>query len=213
MTKECSKMQRSWIAFESNVNPKSIAIPISDPPRDIDGDILAYGLMASSRPPFTVYASFLDPQGDESDLNMLKGAGQLRYVDERYVFSTLEKLESPNSNGTKIDIRPSTCDLKGSGRFELPLDFQLVEQSFVGSFEINSRGEYIFKGKAPRTGRDAAESGDFELEQYIHLRLLNDGILMTPFHNMALMCPDTTAADVDAHTKAFRAMCAELVKP
>ena len=146
MTKECSKMQRSWIAFESNVNPKSIAIPISDPPRDIDGDILAYGLMASSRPPFTVYASFLDPQGDESDLNMLKGAGQLRYVDERYVFSTLEKLESPNSNGTKIDIRPSTCDLKGSGRFELPLDFQLVEQSFVGSFEINSRGEYIFKG-------------------------------------------------------------------
>jgi len=28
---------------------------------------------------------------------------------------------------------------------------------------------------------------------------------------MALMCPDTTSADVDAHTKAFNAMCAELV--
>jgi len=27
------------------------------------------------------------------------------------------------------------------------------------------------------------------------------------------MCPDTTAADVDAHTKAFHAMCAELVSP
>jgi glutamate-1-semialdehyde 2,1-aminomutase len=76
---------------------------------------------------------------------------------------------------------------------------------------LGARGEYIFKGKAPRTGRDAAESGNFELEQYIHLRLLNDGFLLTPFHNMALMSPATTAADVDAHTAAFRAMCADLV--
>ena len=75
---------------------------------------------------------------------------------------------------------------------------------------LGARGEYIFKGKAPRTGKEAADSGDFTLEQYIHLRLLNDGFLLTPFHNMALMCPDTTAADVDAHTAAFRAMCADL---
>jgi glutamate-1-semialdehyde 2,1-aminomutase len=76
---------------------------------------------------------------------------------------------------------------------------------------LGARGEYIFKGKAPRTGKEAADSGDFALEQYIHLRLLNDGFLLTPFHNMALMCPDTTDADVDAHTAAFRAMCADLV--
>ena len=77
---------------------------------------------------------------------------------------------------------------------------------------LGARGEYIFKGKAPRTGREAAESGDFALEQYIHLRLLNDGFLLTPFHNMALMCPDTTAAEVDAHTAAFRAMCEDLTR-
>jgi glutamate-1-semialdehyde 2,1-aminomutase len=77
---------------------------------------------------------------------------------------------------------------------------------------LGARGEYIFRGKAPRTGREAAESGDFALEQYIHLRLLNDGFLLTPFHNMALMCPDTTAADVDAHTAAFRAMCEDLTR-
>jgi glutamate-1-semialdehyde 2,1-aminomutase len=76
---------------------------------------------------------------------------------------------------------------------------------------LGARGEYIFKGNAPRTGKEAADSGDFALEQYIHLRLLNDGFLLTPFHNMALMCPDTTEADVDAHTAAFRAMCADLV--
>jgi len=76
---------------------------------------------------------------------------------------------------------------------------------------LGARGEYMFLDRAPRTGREAADAGDWELEQYIHLRMLNDGFLITPFHNMALMSPTTTQSDVDAHTAAFRAMCADLV--
>lgn len=76
---------------------------------------------------------------------------------------------------------------------------------------LGARGEYIFQVTPPRTGREAADAGDFELEQYIHLRLLNDGFLLTPFHNMALMSPATTSEDVEAHTQAFRKVCAELV--
>ena len=77
---------------------------------------------------------------------------------------------------------------------------------------LGARGEYLFAKSAPRTGREASDAGDFELEQYIHLRMLNDGFLITPFHNMALMSPATTAADVDAHTVVFRTMCAELTQ-
>jgi glutamate-1-semialdehyde 2,1-aminomutase len=77
---------------------------------------------------------------------------------------------------------------------------------------LGARGEYLFQKSAPKTGGEAARAGDFELEQYIHLRLLNDGILLTPFHNMALMSPYTSRSDVEAHTAAFRAMCQELVQ-
>jgi len=77
---------------------------------------------------------------------------------------------------------------------------------------LGARGEYLFAKSAPRTGREASDAGDFELEQYIHLRMLNDGFLITPFHNMALMSPATTAEDVDAHSVAFRTMCAELTQ-
>jgi glutamate-1-semialdehyde 2,1-aminomutase len=76
---------------------------------------------------------------------------------------------------------------------------------------LGARAEYMFSAKSPTTGREAADAGDFELEQYIHLRMLNDGFLITPFHNMALISPDTTAADVDAHTLAFDKMCGELI--
>jgi len=70
--------------------------------------------------------------------------------------------------------------------------------------QLGARAEYSFRPTPPRDGREAAEADDFELQQYLHLHALNRGILMTPFHNMALMSPATTAADVERHTVAFR---------
>ena len=44
----------------------------------------------------------------------------------------------------------------------------------------------------------------------MHLYALNRGVLLTPFHNMALMCPATTEADVDRHTEVFAEAVGEL---
>ena len=70
--------------------------------------------------------------------------------------------------------------------------------------QLGCRAEYWFRESPPRNGSEAAASIDPELDRYMHLAALNRGILMTPFHNMALICPDTTAEDVDLHTRAFR---------
>ena len=69
---------------------------------------------------------------------------------------------------------------------------------------LGARAEYWFRASAPRNGAEAAASADAELDRYMHLAALNRGVLMTPFHNMALMSPATTAADVDLHTAVFR---------
>jgi glutamate-1-semialdehyde 2,1-aminomutase len=76
---------------------------------------------------------------------------------------------------------------------------------------LGTRAEYHFLPDAPRNGRQAAAASDFELERYLHLAALNRGILLTPFHNMALMSPATTADDVDRHTAAFEETIAQLV--
>lgn len=64
---------------------------------------------------------------------------------------------------------------------------------------LGARSEYRFRSPAPRTGGESHAATDTELEDVLHLFLVNRGILLTPFHNMALMAPTTTAADVDAH--------------
>ncbi|CAN5620791.1 aspartate aminotransferase family protein [soil metagenome] len=76
--------------------------------------------------------------------------------------------------------------------------------------QLGARAEYSFRATAPHDGREAAEADDFELQQYLHLHALNRGILMTPFHNMALMCPQTTRDDVERHTVAFQEAVASL---
>lgn len=76
--------------------------------------------------------------------------------------------------------------------------------------QLGARAEYSFLPRAPRTGKEAADADDFELQQYLHLHALNRGVLMTPFHNMALMSPATSTADVAAHTAHFREAVASL---
>jgi glutamate-1-semialdehyde 2,1-aminomutase len=68
---------------------------------------------------------------------------------------------------------------------------------------LGNRSEYWFHPTPPRNGGEAHAAVDPELDRYMHLFALNRGILMTPFHNMALISPDTTEADVDYHTKTF----------
>jgi glutamate-1-semialdehyde 2,1-aminomutase len=75
---------------------------------------------------------------------------------------------------------------------------------------LGARAEYTFTPGPPRTGAQAHAAGNFALEQLLHLYALNRGILLTPFHNMALMSPATTQADVDRHTAVFGEMVGEL---
>jgi glutamate-1-semialdehyde 2,1-aminomutase len=90
---------------------------------------------------------------------------------------------------------------------EAALERHSVPWSVVG---LGARAEYRFRAEPPRTGAESALASDRELDEYLHLYLLNRGVLITPFHNMALMCPATTEAQVDRHTEAFTAAVEEL---
>ncbi len=70
---------------------------------------------------------------------------------------------------------------------------------------LGARAEYHFMPSPPRTGAEQWAHSDPDLERFLHLWAMNRRVLMTPFHNMALMCPVTTDADVDRHTEAFEA--------
>jgi glutamate-1-semialdehyde 2,1-aminomutase len=77
--------------------------------------------------------------------------------------------------------------------------------------QLGARAEYWFC-PPPRDGAAAAAAVDEELEGFLHLWALNRGVLLTPFHNMALLSPHHTEADVDRHTEIFREAAVALTR-
>ena len=96
-------------------------------------------------------------------------------------------------------------------RFEAGVNEVIASQNVPwNSPGSGCRVEYHFQASPPRNGSEAHAADDKLLGRYMHLHALNRGILLTPFHNMALMCPATSEADVDRHTEAFGEAVASL---
>lgn len=69
--------------------------------------------------------------------------------------------------------------------------------------QVGARAEIMFSPQPPRNGADVIATRQGDLEVLLHAFYMNEGILVTPFHTMFLMCPATTAAQVDKHTDVF----------
>jgi glutamate-1-semialdehyde 2,1-aminomutase len=96
-------------------------------------------------------------------------------------------------------------------RFETGVADAITEHGLPWSItRLGCRAEYMFSPEPPHNGAEAAAAIDEELDALLHLYMLNRGVLLTPFHMMALMSPATTAAQVDRHTAAFAEVTAEL---
>jgi glutamate-1-semialdehyde 2,1-aminomutase len=96
-------------------------------------------------------------------------------------------------------------------RFERGVAEEIARHGLPWSVtRLGCRAEYMFRASPPRTGGEAAAALDPELDALLHLYMLNRGVLLTPFHMMALMSPATTEAHVDRHTQAFAEAAAEL---
>jgi glutamate-1-semialdehyde 2,1-aminomutase len=117
--------------------------------------------------------------------------------------ATLEKVLTKDNFAKMIDLATYYTDSVNAlfDKYDLPWSIN----------QLGSRAEYRFAKPYPITGTAAAESADHELEDFIHLYLANRGVLLTPFHNMALMCPTTTRVDVDTHNQVFEEVIQKLV--
>lgn len=76
--------------------------------------------------------------------------------------------------------------------------------------QLGGRAEYWFC-PPPTDGAAAAAAADHELESFMHLWAVNRGVLLTPFHNMALMSPHHSQSDVDLHSQVFHDAVAALL--
>ncbi len=101
--------------------------------------------------------------------------------------------------------------LAAGERLALGLQAILAARGLAWSVSrIGARCELQYCAAPPRDARAARAAMDDALDAYLHLYLLNRGVLLTPFHNMMLCSPATGAGDIDALLHAFAAALAQL---
>ena len=139
---------------------------------------------------------------DESDVGGVGGTLAANVLSLAAVRATLEHVLTEEAFARMIAL---------GERFEQGVQGVIDESGLPWHVtRLGCRVEYLFRPERPVTGSDAAAGGDHLLDRLIHLYALNRGVLLTPFHNMALMSPATTEADVDLHTEVFGEVAAEL---
>ncbi len=144
-----------------------------------------------------------DPDADYEDTGGVGGTLAGNALSMAAIRATLSEVLTPEAFEHTIPLATRFCDgiHEVVGEFGLPWNVT----------QLGARAEYRFEEQPARNGTQAHDASDPELERYLHLHALNRGVLITPFHNMALMSPVTTEADVDRHTEVFREAVADLM--
>ena len=102
----------------------------------------------------------------------------------------------PGRGDDRYRLRPHAVPGGASGR-GLPQDYPQVRPGLVGD-RAPARAASSSSARNPHATARAAEAAFHDsLQMALHLYLINRGILITPFHNMTLCCPDTREEDVD----------------
>jgi len=147
----------------------------------------------------------------------LSGRSDLDLIDMGGVGGTLAG-NPVSMAATRATLEEVLTDAAFAGMIEVATVFATGVRKIIEGYRLpwsvarlGARVEYRFASPAPRTGTESAASADPELEDFLHLYLLNRGILLTPFHNMALMSPVTTAEDAARHHEIFDSALGELV--
>jgi glutamate-1-semialdehyde 2,1-aminomutase len=168
------------------------------------GKPIAGGIPAAAYGFTAEIASLLEPvtSEEEADTGGIGGTLAANALSFAAMRATLEHVLTDEAFGRMIAL---------GGRFEAGVQGVIDDRALPWHVtRLGCRAEYLFQPERPKNGSEAAARIDPELDRFMHLYALNRGILMTPFHNMALMSPATTEEDVDQHTKVFDGAAYEL---
>ncbi len=178
---------------------------------DLEPDILTIGKPIASGLPAAAYgisravadAILARTEVDYTDVSGIGGTLSGNALAMAAMRATLDAVMTPQAYERMVPLAKRFADgvdgiIKSAG---LPWHVVL----------LGTRVEYQFRPTPPRNGGEAEAAMDHEMDHFLHLYALNRGILMTPFHNMALIAPETTAEDVDLHTRVFAECVRELV--
>ena len=148
---ECQNFERSWMAFETAIDPEKIQIPVSENMTDLEGNKITVGIRWRNSADFKevkLYPTFLSQVLGADDPEVFAANGLLQYNEstEEFEISNKEKLVNRNEKGNYISLNTSTCSLNGDGKINLGMEF--------GALNVTSIGTVVYDEQTEQTNLD-----------------------------------------------------------
>jgi hypothetical protein len=139
----CTKFTRSWMAFNSEINPKNIQIPVGEKMKTLSNTLVSAGILWRDSPSsdsVRMYPTFLSPLKSSKDPVVITASGVLQYKPDANEFQigSKEKLKNAEVKGNFIALNTKQCVLSGSGIINLGMDFGSVKVSAVGNIKYDT---------------------------------------------------------------------------
>jgi hypothetical protein len=136
----CEKLPVHWVHFLSEIDPKNIFIPLSDPLIDIDRNKIFNGIYASYDS-IHLFPAFMCERKNYSDKAIVTAGGYLFYdkATQQYKVSGMDRLLNPEATGNYVSLNRETCQLYGEGKMDIGANFGQMKHTTVGNawFDIN----------------------------------------------------------------------------
>ncbi len=142
----CKNFERSWMAFETAIDPERIQIPVSENMVDLEGNKITVGIRWRNSidiEEVKLYPTFLSQVLGEEDSEVFAANGLLQYNEsaKEFQISSKEKLVNRNEKGNYISLHTETCSLNGDGKISLGMDFGALDVSSIGFVNYNEETE------------------------------------------------------------------------
>ncbi len=134
----CDKFEKSWMAFNSEIDPKNIQIPVSSEMKNLEGKALSAGIVwrdAANVDSIALYPTFLSALQDPNDPIVITSSGYLMYNADASEFQigSQEKLINRGAKGNFLSLHTQSCSMSGSGVVNLGMDYGNVGLETVGN--------------------------------------------------------------------------------
>jgi Mor family transcriptional regulator len=140
---DCKKFSRSWMAFNSEIDPKNIQIPVGESMKTITNTNITAGVLWRDSPStdsVKMYPTFLSPMISSNDPVVITASGLLQFDKESHEFqiASKEKLENRNVKGNYIALNTKACSLTGTGKVNLGMNYGPITIDAIGSVKYDT---------------------------------------------------------------------------
>lgn len=170
---DCNKLKKSWIGFESDIDPANVMIPIEEGiqawlPGKAKGTKLGSGVLLKVDSTH-LYSAFLSPQKYHSDNSLISASGFLNYNEEmqEYQLSNKDKLMESSFPGNFVGLNTKTCSVRGEGEIHLG-------NEKLGQVNFTNYGQVKHNPKTNGVKVEGALAVDFFLDEKMWTHILEN---------------------------------------